>query len=228
MNTRLRETQRHPATGSPPGTPCDRPPVAAKTCNMSSKDWIGYARLVDSAQREMDRAQRGIVREALKHVAKGGVMGNHHFYITFDTRDPGVGLSDAMKARYPELITIVLQNQFWNLKVEDDAFEVGLSFNKVPEMLRVPFGAIRQFADPSQQFGLQFSAPPGTEAPPPPRAEEPSPQPQAPKASEDRSTEPKAADATNQTTEQAPGTDDQPPAPSSGPTVVSLDKFRKK
>jgi hypothetical protein len=195
---------------------------------MSSKDWIGYPRLVDSAQREMDRAQRGIVREALKHVAKGGVMGNHHFYITFDTRDPGVVLSDAMKDRFPELITIVLQNQFWNLKVEDDAFEVGLSFNKVPEMLRVPFGAIRQFADPSQQFGLQFSAPPGTEATPPLRTQEPSPQPQAPEPPQAAPAEPKAADATNQAAEQAPGTDEPPPAPSSGPTVVSLDKFRKK
>lgn len=189
---------------------------------MSSKDWIGYAKLVESAQREMDRAQRGIVREALKHVAKGGVMGNHHFYITFDTRAPGVVLSDAMRARYPELITIVLQNQFWNLKVEDDAFEVGLSFSKVPELLRVPFGAIRQFADPSQQFGLQFSAPPGTEIPEPaPRAEQPQP-PQV------GSPQPMAEDMTDQPAGQDVSSDEQAPAPSSGPTVVSLDKFRKK
>lgn len=195
---------------------------------MSSKDWIGYPKLVENAQRAMDSAQRGIVREALRHVAKGGTMGNHHFYIAFDTRAPGVVLSDVMKERFPELITIVLQNQFWNLKVEDDAFEVGLSFNKVPEMLRVPFGAIRQFADPSQQFGLQFSAPPGTEATPPLRTQEPSPQPQAPEPPQAAPAEPKAADATNQAAEQAPGTDEPPPAPSSGPTVVSLDKFRKK
>jgi hypothetical protein len=175
---------------------------------MSSKDWIGYPKLVENAQRAMDSAQRGIVREALRHVAKGGTMGNHHFYIAFDTRAPGVVLSDVMKERFPELITIVLQNQFWNLKVEDDAFEVGLSFNKVPETLRVPFSAVRQFADPSQNFGLQFSAPPGTETQPAPQRTE----------------------ATAQPAEQEPPADtDKPePPPSSGPTIVSLDKFRKK
>ncbi len=182
---------------------------------MSSKDWIDYPNLVEAAQREMDRAQRGIVREALRHVARGGVMGNHHFYIAFDTRAPGVVLSDAMKARYPELITIVLQNQFWNLKVEDDAFEVGLSFNKVPEMLRVPFSAVRQFADPSQNFGLQFSAPPGTPAPQPSAAPPAQPMPEQ--------VEPEAAP-----TPEASGTEDRDPPPPSGPTVVSLDKFRKK
>lgn len=187
---------------------------------MGSKDWIGYAKLVESAQREMDRAQRGIVREALKHVAKGGMMGNHHFYITFDTRDPGVVLSDVMKDRYPELITIVLQNQFWNLKVEDDAFEVGLKFNKVPEMLRVPFGAIRQFADPSQQFGLQFSAPPGAEAPAPARERPPAP--------ERPAFEPPKPEPSATTSDDAPGKDEPDQPPSSGPTIVSLDKFRKK
>jgi hypothetical protein len=175
---------------------------------MSSKDWIGYPKLVEAAQRAMDSAQRGIVREALRHVAKGGVMGNHHFYIAFDTRAPGVILSDVMKERFPELITIVLQNQFWNLKVEDDAFEVGLSFNKVPETLRVPFSAVRQFADPSQNFGLQFSAPPGSEA-------------QATTTSIETTAPPSAPE---------PPTDpDKPePPPSPGPTIVSLDKFRKK
>lgn len=179
-------------------------------CAMSSKDWIGYPKLVENAQRAMDSAQRGIVRDALRHVAKGGVMGNHHFYIAFDTRAPGVILSDVMKERFPELITIVLQNQFWNLKVEDDAFEVGLSFNKVPETLRVPFSAVRQFADPSQNFGLQFSAPPGTEAQTPPQeAETPRAQPPA-------------------TPEPSADKDEIEPPPSPGPTIVSLDKFRKK
>lgn len=187
---------------------------------MGSKDWIGYAKLVESAQREMDRAQRGIVREALKHVAKGGVMGNHHFYITFDTRDPGVVLSDAMKERYPELITIVLQNQFWNLSVEDDAFEVGIKFNKVPEMLRVPFGAIRQFADPSQQFGLQFSAPPGAEAPAPAR--------ERPAAQEHPRQDTPKPEPSATVTEEPDGRDEPGQPPSSGPTIVSLDKFRKK
>ncbi len=183
---------------------------------MSSKDWIGYPKLVENAQRAMDSAQRGIVRDALRHVAKGGMMGNHHFYIAFDTRAPGVILSDVMKERFPELITIVLQNQFWNLKVEEDAFEVGLSFNKVPETLRVPFSAVRQFADPSQNFGLQFSAPPGAEAQPLTRRTEGTAQ------SADPAPEREPVPAQTQLS-------DEPETPNStGPTIVSLDKFRKK
>lgn len=206
---------RATATGRRQGEPCERPPVAAKPLPMSSKDWIGYPKLVEQAQREMDRVQRNIVREALLHVTKGGIMGNHHFYITYDTRHPGVVLSDAMKARYPEQITIVLQNQFWNLKVHEHSFEVGLSFNKVPETLHIPFEALVQFSDPSQSFGIRFEPlPPSAHAEPARKAQPtPEPEPQAPSA------------------QAAPDTAEKPepdPAPSSGPTVVSLDKFRKK
>lgn len=166
-------------------------------CPMSSKDWIGYQALVDNAH-------RSIIREALRHVAKGGTMGNHHFYITFDTQAPGVVISDVMKGQYPEQITIVLQHQFWDLKVTEDGFEVGLSFNKMPEKLVVPFAAVRQFVDPSQNFGFALrptdtDAAPARQAPAPRKAE-----PEAPK--------------------EEPPTDSKP----SDPTVVSLDKFRKK
>ena len=164
---------------------------------MSSKDWIGYQALVDNAH-------RSIIREALRHVAKGGTMGNHHFFITFDTHAPGVVLSDVMKAQYPEQITIVLQHKFWDLKVHDDSFEVGLSFNKMPEILHVPYSAIRQFVDPSQNFGFALRPIDGTQAP----ARKPAPA---------RKVEPEAPK------DEMPK-DDKP----SDPTVVSLDKFRKK
>lgn len=168
---------------------------------MSSKDWIGYQALADNAQRV---AQQSIVRDALRHVAKGGTMGNHHFYITFDTQAPGVVLSDVMKAQYPEQITIVIQHQFFDLKVMDDAFEVGLSFNKMPEVLRVPYDAIRQFADPSQNFGFAITPPGAQQA----VARKPAPAPKAEPA------QPK----------DEPPKDDTP----TDPTVVSLDRFRKK
>jgi len=184
---------------------------------MSSKDWIGYPKLVKQAQREIDRVQRNIVREALVHVTKGGIMGNHHFYITYDTRYPGVVLSDAMRERYPEQITIVLQNQFWNLKVHEHEFEVGLSFNKVPETLHVPFDALIQFSDPSQNFGIRFEPlPAGSQAQPARKARpapDPEPEPQAP-----------SVDASSHPAESS----EPDPVPASGPTVVSLDKFRKK
>ena len=82
--------------------------------------------------------------------------GEHHFYITFATRAPGVRISSRLLAQYPEDMTIVLQHQYWDLTVTEQAFEVGLSFNGVPERLLVPFTAVKGFLDPSVQFGLQF------------------------------------------------------------------------
>ena len=101
-------------------------------------------------------ALRGVVRTVLADVAEKGLPGEHHFKITFATAAPGVRLSERMRAQYPETMTIVLQHQFWDLAVGDDAFEVGLSFGGVPERLAVPFAAITAFYDPAVQFGFQF------------------------------------------------------------------------
>jgi hypothetical protein len=101
-------------------------------------------------------ALKGVVRETLTRVAKSGLPGEHHLYITFRTDHPGVELSPMLRSRYPQEMTIVLQHQFWGLEVTDEAFEVGLSFNRVSERLRIPFGAIRGFYDPSVKFGLEF------------------------------------------------------------------------
>jgi hypothetical protein len=101
-------------------------------------------------------ALRGVVRAVLKDAAAQGLPGDHHFYISFDTTADGVRMSDRLRAQHPKEITIILQHQFWDLVVEDDRFEVGLSFGGVPERLSVPFDAIKGFFDPSVQFGLQF------------------------------------------------------------------------
>jgi uncharacterized protein len=101
-------------------------------------------------------ALRGVVRTVLLDAAKSGLPGEHHFYISFDTRADGVRLSPRMLAQYPEEMTVVLQHQFWDLVVTDDGFEVGLSFGGIPERLAIPFAAIKGFFDPSVQFGLQF------------------------------------------------------------------------
>jgi len=114
-----------------------------------AKDFIGYEQLTD-------RALRGIVREALIRVEKQGLIGGHHFYITFKTGFPGVEMPDFLREQYPEEITIVLQNKFWGLKAGDEAFEITLTFQKVPASLRVPYAALTGFADPAAQFGLQF------------------------------------------------------------------------
>jgi uncharacterized protein len=98
-----------------------------------------------------------VVRRVLSDVAKtGSLPGEHHFYVTFDTRAPGVRLSPRLREQYPEEMTIVLQHQFWDLAVTDAHFEVALSFNGISEKLHVPLDAIKGFFDPSVQFGLQF------------------------------------------------------------------------
>jgi hypothetical protein len=101
-------------------------------------------------------ALRELVRGVLAETARKGLPGEHHFYICFDTRADGVRVSARLRAQYPDEMTIVLQHQFWDLKVHDDWFEVGLSFGGVPERLVVPLSAIKSFVDPSVQFALQF------------------------------------------------------------------------
>ena len=102
-------------------------------------------------------ALRAVVGRVLGEVeATGALPGDHHFYITFKTRAPGVSIPKDLLARFPEEMTIVIQNRFWDLKVADDGFSVGLSFGGVPSTLTVPFAAVSQFHDPAVEFVLQF------------------------------------------------------------------------
>lgn len=103
-------------------------------------------------------ALRGVVRHVLSDVAKNGLPGEHHFYVSFRTNHPGVRLSQRLREQYPEEMTIVLQHQFWDLGVNETAMEVGLSFGGIPERLLVPLEAMTGFFDPSVQFGLRFEA----------------------------------------------------------------------
>jgi hypothetical protein len=104
----------------------------------------------------VERALRGVVRQALNEVVEDGLVEDHHFYITFYTEHPGVKLPDYLKERYPGEMTIVLQHQFYDLEVDEDRFSVMLSFNNVPERLTIPLSAVTIFADPSVNFALQF------------------------------------------------------------------------
>ena len=112
---------------------------------------INYNAMVEKALME-------VVRESLRHAAENELPGDQHFYITFKTRFPGVTIPNHLSKRYQDEMTIVLQHQFWDIKVEDDFFSVDLSFNHKRETLTVPFDALTAFADPSVQFGLQFSS----------------------------------------------------------------------
>ena len=111
----------------------------------------------DEIVQEALRAVVGRVLGEIEHQG-GGLPGNHHFYITFKTGAPGVTIPAHLRERFPDEMTIVLQNKFWDLSVRDDGFTVGLSFNQIPAKLSIPFAAITAFVDPAVDFGLQFQA----------------------------------------------------------------------
>jgi hypothetical protein len=104
----------------------------------------------------VQEALRRVVRLALLRVARTGLPGDHHFFIAINNRHEGVKLSDRLRRKYPNEMTIVLQHQFWNLAVHERHFEVDLSFDNIPEKLSISFEAVKGFFDPSVQFGLQF------------------------------------------------------------------------
>ena len=107
----------------------------------------------------VERALRGVIRDALVRAAQEGLKSAHHFYIGFATKAPGVAIPARLVERYPDEMTIVLQHQFWDLDVGDEQFSVLLSFDKQAERLTIPFAAIRSFADPSVEFALAFAEP---------------------------------------------------------------------
>ena len=116
-----------------------------------SEDLIRYDVLAQEAL-------RGVVKKIIGEVSRTGLPGEHHFYVSFATKFPGVRLSNRMREKYPEEMTIVIQHQYWDLEAHENEFEIGLSFNDIPEKLSVPYASIKGFFDPSVQFGLQFDA----------------------------------------------------------------------
>ena len=107
----------------------------------------------------VQEALRAVVGRVLREVeATGDLPGDHHFYITFNTRMPGVSIPKHLSEKFPDEMTIVIQHRFWDLKVEEEDFTVGLSFGGVPATLVVPFAAITQFHDPAVEFALTFHA----------------------------------------------------------------------
>lgn len=155
----------------------------------------------------VERALRGVVREALEEVAANGLPGDHHFYITFLTRHPGVRMPEFLRAQYKREMTIVLQFQFFDLMVRRDGFGVTLSFGGAGERLEIPFEAIVTFADPAVNFALQFQ----TE-----QSED-----------EDEELEALSDEAGEELDEEEKPADEAGDEPETG-KVVALDAFRKK
>lgn len=155
-------------------------------------------------------ALRGVMRKVLAEVSRTGLPGAHHFFITFMTNAPGVRISTRLRERYPEQMTIVVQFQYWDLKVSESGFEIGLSFSDVPEKLEIPFSAVRGFYDPSVNFELEFDVKTSAE--------------------DAAETEPAAAAPSKTKVEMVEdkGKAKKPADDGKGADVVSLDSFRKK
>ncbi|MBZ9675911.1 SspB family protein [Mesorhizobium sp. ES1-1] len=166
-------------------------------------------------------ALRGVMRKVLAEVSRTGLPGNHHFFITFLTGAPGVRVSSRLRERYPEQMTIVIQFQYWDLKVTDTGFEVGLSFSDVPEKLEIPFSAVRGFYDPSVNFELEFDVKTDVAA-----ADEPAAQPAPEPLTIVSEKKPKAEKKSAAEPEKQPAA--AADAGAKGADVVSLDAFRKK
>ena len=150
----------------------------------------------------MHDAMRGLICRVLRMVEKDGLIGDHHFFIKFSTLHPDVELSDWLSDRYPDEMTIVIQNWFDNLVVGEDGFSITLNFSDNPEPLYIPYDAILTFVDPSVEFGLKFET-----------HEIPDPQDQ----DLDEAPETEQQETEDSATEKEPGE-----------VVVSLDSFRKR
>jgi uncharacterized protein len=190
-------------------------------------DLIRYDLLVQDAL-------RSVVRRVLSDAARNGLPGEHHFNISFKTHAAGVVLPAAIRQKYPDEMTIILQHEFWDLAVDADGFEVNLNFSRKPERLKIPFDAIVGFSDPSVPFGFKLEpreqavsgpamAPPPRErheSPPQKEKTQPAPLP-APGSAKPVATSNSSRPANNGDAAKAPETGD-------AAKVVSIDAFRKK
>ena len=164
---------------------------------MSERGGINYGRF-------MERAMRGVMAEVLGHVAEHGLPGEHHFYITFDTTHPGVDMAGWLLERYPDEMTIVMQDWFEDLAVMGDRFRVTLNFSNRPETLVIPFAAVATFVDPSVRFGLKFDD-----------------------HDPDEAGEFQAAEAEDEAGAETSAGDDRGEGSQGSADIVSLDTFRK-
>jgi hypothetical protein len=178
-------------------------------------DLIRYDLLVQDAL-------RSVVRKVLSDAARTGLIGDHHFNIAFKTQAPGVVAPAAVKQRFPDEMSIILQHEFWDLVVTPDAFEVSLNFSRKPERLTVPFDSITGFTDPSVPFGFKLeprvSEPASSRAPAPVGKQESPPGPAPAKAAPAKPPSQPAAAKSAQRAEK----------PAGEAKVVSIDAFRKK
>jgi len=183
-------------------------------------DLIRYDLLVQDAL-------RSVVRKVLSDTARSGLLGEHHFNIAFKTQSPGVVVPPAIRQRFPDEMSIILQHEFWDLVVTQEAFEVSLNFSRKPERLTVPFDSITGFTDPSVPFGFKLEPriqePAAARSPTAPKPQEPAPAAPPPAPAKPAPAKPASSSASRKNAQPA----DKPAEPTPA-KVVSIDAFRKK
>ena len=115
------------------------------------KDFIVYSQIIENVM-------RSAVKEILLKVQDNGLQGEHHFVISFLTNDNNVKISKKLKEKFPDEMIIIIQHQFKDLKINDNNFEISLSFNGHYEKLIITFASITSFSDPSMNFGIKFNS----------------------------------------------------------------------
>jgi len=185
-------------------------------------DLIRYDLLVQDAL-------RSVVRKVLADTARSGLIGEHHFNIAFKTQAPGVIVPPAVRQRFPDEMSIILQHEFWDLVVTQDGFEVSLNFSRKPERLTVPFDSITGFTDPSVPFGFKLepwvAEPAASPAPATARQQTSPPAPAKPAPAKPAPTKPSTQPVAAAKSAQRA---DKPAEPAGEAKVVSIDAFRKK
>ncbi len=184
-------------------------------------DLIRYDLLVQDAL-------RSVVRRVLSDTARSGLLGDHHFNIAFKTQAAGVVVPPSIKSRFPDEMSIILQHEFWDLVVTQEAFEVSLNFSRKPERLTVPFDAITGFTDPSVPFGFKLEPRAAEEAPEPASAPAPARRPEPALAPAPAAAKPPVKPAEPVAAKPAAAPAEKAREPAGAAKVVSIDAFRKK
>ena len=105
-------------------------------------------------QKILEKNMLSVFKDILINIRNNGLSNNNHLYITFLTSHKKVELPNWLKQKYPDEMTIVIQYEYYDLKVNNDSFSITLSFNDIKANLLIGYDAIISFADPSANFGL--------------------------------------------------------------------------
>ena len=105
-------------------------------------------------QKILNKNMLNVFKDILKNIRDNGLSNNNHLYISFLTNHKNIQLPNWLKQKYPQEMTIIIQYEYHDLKINNNNFSISLSFNDIKTNLTIDYNAIISFADPSANFGL--------------------------------------------------------------------------